>query len=328
MNLRPLCILALLAFASTISYGRQSDKDLYELRGRVLQPEGKPFRDTFPAVSLHGSTTPFAAETLADPSGKFKFKDLRPGMYTLIITVAQVGQLQRTIEIGPTFVDAKKKTVELTVRFDSKTTEDSHTISARQLSVPEGARRQYEKAQDRLRRRDVPGAVECLKKAVALAPQFSAAWNHLGTIAYQSKEYKQAEEYFREALKQDPDSFAPLVNLGGALLSEGKVKQSLDFNLRAVNTRPDDALAQSQLGQSYFLLGQLDDAEQHLKRSKQLDPAHFSFPQLVLAEIYERRNDYAALKAELEEFLRYHPDSALAPAVKESLKRVEAVVKR
>ncbi|HEY3129474.1 MAG TPA: tetratricopeptide repeat protein [Acidobacteriota bacterium] len=296
------------------------------MKGKVLQADGKPFQEAFPVVSLHGSTTPFTAETLADASGKFKFKDLLPGTYTLIIAVARVGQMQRTIEIGPSFAGAKK-TVELTIRFDSKTEADWRSISARQLSVPESARRQLEKAQDRLNKHDVPGAVDCLKKAVALAPQFSVAWNQLGTIAYQTKDYKQAEQYFREALKQDPDSFPPLVNLGGALLSEGKVQESLEFNLQAAKARPDDALAQSQLGQSYFLEGQLDNAEQHLKKAKRLDPAHFSFPQLVLAEIYQRRGDYGALKAELEEFLRYHPDSSISPAVKKALEKVEAHMK-
>ena len=94
----------------------------------------------------------------------------------------------------------------------------------------------------------MPGAIEYLKNALDLAPQFSAAWNHLGTIAYQSGEYETAEKHFREALRHDPDSYAPLVNLGGALLSLNRVEEALTINLEAVKERPDDALAHSQLG--------------------------------------------------------------------------------
>ena len=36
------------------------------MKGKVLQADGKPFKEAYPVVSLHGSTTPFGAETLAD----------------------------------------------------------------------------------------------------------------------------------------------------------------------------------------------------------------------------------------------------------------------
>ncbi len=158
-------------------------------------------------------------------------------------------------------------------------------------------------------------------EAVELSPQFTAAWNQLGTIAYLSKEPKKAEEYFREALRQEADSYPPLVNLGGALLAQGRVEEAHVINLRAVEMRPDDALAHSQLGQSYFSLAKLDDARRHLKQAKALDPKHFSLPQVVLALIYELKSDSVALMWELEEFLKYHPDSKRVPEMAQWLER-------
>jgi tetratricopeptide (TPR) repeat protein len=198
-------------------------------------------------------------------------------------------------------------------------------VAATQLSVPDRARAEYQKAQERLRQHDVPGAVERLKNALEMAPQFSAAWNNLGTIAYQSGEYETAEKHFREALRHDPDSYAPLVNLGGTLLSLNRVQEALSINLEAVKERPDDALAHSQLGQSYFRVGQIEPAETHLKQAKALDVRHFSFPQLVLAQIYAHKEDSMAMVAELEEFLQYHPDSKLAVGVSQALEKVRAM---
>jgi outer membrane protein assembly factor BamD (BamD/ComL family) len=43
--------------------------------------------------------------------------------------------------------------------------------------------------------------------------------------------------------------------------------------------------------------------------AKRLDPAHFSRPQWTLAQIYLRTGDPKAAAAELEEFIRLHPDS-------------------
>lgn len=75
--------------------------DTYEFRGRVLQADGKTFRDALAMTFLQGATTPFTTRTLAGVDGKFRFKKLRAGMYTLIIAVPLWGEMRRTIEIGP-----------------------------------------------------------------------------------------------------------------------------------------------------------------------------------------------------------------------------------
>ena len=157
-------------------------------------------------------------------------------------------------------------------------------VSVRELSIPNEAWREYEEAQKALGRRDVPAAIAHLKRAVELAPDFSAAWNHLGTIAYQSGQYVEAEADFRKGLEAEPDAYAPLVNLGGVLINLAKWDEALEYNLRAVLKSPHDALANSQLGMSYFYSGQLDLAEKYLTAAKQLDPAHFSHPQMLLAD--------------------------------------------
>jgi tetratricopeptide (TPR) repeat protein len=313
-----------LALCFSFSVATVFPDDTYELRGRVLQPDGKTFRDALARVFLQGATTPFTTRTVAGVDGKFKFKKLRAGMYTLIIAVPLWGEMRRTLEIGPSFADSKgriEETFYLEERYDRN---DEYTISASQLTVPDRARREYGRAVDRLEKHDVVRAIAHLEKAVELAPQYAAAWNNLGTIAYHSGDYRQAEEYFREALEQDFGSYAPLVNLGGALLSQGRVEEALPLNERAVQARPDDALAHSQLGQCYLSLHRLEEAERHLRQSKALDSRHFSFPQLVLAKLYQERGDEGALIHELEEFLEHHPDSDRVSEVTDWLNRVRA----
>lgn len=140
------------------------------------------------------------------------------------------------------------------------------------------------------------------------APQFAAAWNELGTIAYQTKNFARAEECFLHALDQDPRAYEPLVNLGGVEVTLRKTERALDYNIFAVLTRPNDALANSQLGMAYFQAGNNDLALKYLEIARRLDPAHVSHPQLVMAEIHLRRNQRTAATADLEDFLKYHPD--------------------
>ena len=141
----------------------------------------------------------------------------------------------------------------------------------------------------------------------------------LGIIALQSGQYEEAENAFQEALKQNPAYFLALENLGGALLAHGKLEEALKVNLRAVKVRPEDPTAQAQLGHNYFALGRLDEAEKHVKEVQALEPGHFSFPQLLLAEIYVRKHDYPAVIRELEEFLKLHPDSKPASNARKAL---------
>ena len=112
--------------------------------------------------------------------------------------------------------------------------------------------------------------------------------------------------------------------MAGALFSQGKIADSLPFNLAAVEMRPDDALAQSQLGLSYFYLRNFPEAEVHLKKAISLDPGHFSYPQLPLAEIYLVRNDAASAKREIDQFLQLHPDAEQSTVIKERLGRIRS----
>ncbi|MBI4472934.1 MAG: tetratricopeptide repeat protein [Acidobacteria bacterium] len=305
----------------------QGTKDTYEFRGKIRDSGGNSFDGVVPIVFLHGSTIPFATKTTAGPGGDFRFRNLRPGMYTLVIAVPRAGELQQTVEVGPSHADSKRRIEKLFV-FDHRPlpADNAHRVSVAELAVPASARREYGRAQSRLEKHDVAGAVERLKKAIEIAPKFAAAWNNLGTIAYQAQDYEEAEKYFRESLNVDPEFYPPLVNLGGTLLSGRKVEEALPFNEAAARARPDDALAHSQLGQNLFFLGRFEEAVLHLKQAKALDPAHFSFPQLILAEIYGRQGDIKSQIGELEEFLRYHPDSHLAPKVKQTIAKVRAVI--
>jgi outer membrane protein assembly factor BamD (BamD/ComL family) len=295
------------------------ERKSYQVDGKVLQSDGKPFTGGAPVVFLQGAITPFSRQTLAGRDGKFRFKNVPAGTYTLSVAVPRIGEFRRTVEVGPSVADAKGIVTVLMEYGQATPVDRGGGVSAAELSVSDDAIEEYKEAQQFLSRGDHARAAERLRKAVDISPQFATAWNQLGTIAYQTRQYPQAEEYFRESLKQDPEAYAPLVNLGGALLALNRFEESLEVNRAAVKARPGDALAHSQLGKSYFYLGRLDDAETHLKRAKALDAGHFSYPQVFLIEIYARKNQLPASIAEMEEFLRLHPDSDWAPKIRELL---------
>ena len=188
---------------------------------------------------------------------------------------------------------------------------------------PRKRRAELRKANKKLENRDTEAALAHLEKAVEISPQFLSAWNHLGTIAFQSGQYAKAEEYFRRALEIQADAFPPVVNLGAALLALGRYDEALRFNQYAVTLRTGDALANSQLGRNYSLLGNDLEAIQYLNIAKGLDPSHFSLPQVTLAQIYQRRGEHQKAIRELEDFIERHPDSQRAEQTRQTLARLK-----
>ena len=289
---------------------------LYRIDGR--------FTPASPArVFLHGVGNSLARETVTLVPGQFHFKNVPAGSYTLLVYVRGGRAASRTIDVGPA-TGGKGRRVALTLNFSpsdfvADAVDSPYVASVAQLAIPAKALREYENAQKDLAKPNVDSAVKRLERAVEMAPQFAAAWNNLGTIAYHRRNFERAEECFRKALAADPQAFDPLVNLGGVLLVTGKLDAAIDANVHAVAARPNDALAQSQLGMSYFQAGNLDLAVKHLERARQIDPGHFSSPQLPLAEIHLRRGEKRQAADVLEDFLKHHPDYAEAAKMREAI---------
>ena len=215
----------------TLSIAAQAETSLYELRGRLVPATGA-------SVWLNGATSPFEDNTLAGQDGRFRFQQLLAGTYTLGAFVPGRGEIRQTIEVGPSLADSKGRidlTVELRdVLFESRDGRGRGVlISARDLAIPEQARRELAEARKKLAQRsgrkvpDIEAAVAHLERAVEIAPRFAGAWNYLGTIAYQTRDYPRAETCFRTALAADPDAFEPLVNLGGVLVNLRKLDEAL-----------------------------------------------------------------------------------------------------
>lgn len=293
-----------------------ADSRRFELAGRIEPAEAA-------SVSITSASSSFSSVTRTDAGGRFRFRNLAAGEYVVTVFVAGRGLARVSTPVGPGTADARNR-VSLTLRlkdadFDRSALALRHVAPAGQLAVPGEAQREFERALADLERTDAAAAAKRLERAVALAPRFSAAWNLLGTIAYHASDYARAEECFRESLAADPGNYDPLVNLGGVLINRNRLDEAIGLNLRAVLARPSDALANAQLGLAYFHAGALELAEKYLVRARDLDPAHFSHPQLTLAEIHLRQGRRQAAAGDLEDFLARHPDYPTAARMREKI---------
>ncbi len=307
-------LIAIAAFAFPL-VAAESKSALFEIRGKILPHHSA-------TVSLYAVSNPFTISTQAGRDGGFHFQNVEAGIYTLSVYVPHHGETRRTIPVDPAMADNKGH-VTITVDTEAETLdrESVAKISVQEWKIPAQARRAYEEAKQRLSEHNVNGAIASLQRAVEVDPQFAAAWNHLGTIAYQAQQYQEAENYFRQGMAADPGAYEPLVNLGGVLINLGHLTEAQKCNEQASRRRPNDPTAQSQLGMTYLFLNQLDLAEQHLLMACRLDPAHFSYPQLHLAELYSHKQDFHRAADQLTNFLKYHPDWPNAAVLRANIEK-------
>jgi tetratricopeptide (TPR) repeat protein len=292
-----------------------------ELRGQVDPPPKRA------RVTLEAAASAFTATTTVDSKGRFRFRKLSPGPYMIIVVQPGIGVTGRSIDVTPGLADANGL-VEAIIPFSPSAIsaprpQRRNTVSVSELAIPDRARHEFTEAQKLHRKQDIQGAIKHLKKALDLAPQFTLAWNELGTIAYRARNWMEAESCFRKVLDLRPGTLTPILNLGGVLLYSGNYRDALQYNQLAVERSSRHPLANFQLGLNYVTLGLDEEGLKYLKIAKEIDPSHYASPHLPIADVYLRRGDPIAALAELEEYLTRHPDAPNAATIRDLATRLK-----
>jgi len=169
---------------------------------------------------------------------------------------------------------------------------------------PDDARVQFEYGGALLMMGQTPRAKELIDKA-ANSPEY--AKDHAveldlfaGLIARAQKDYPTAEKHFARVLKLSPGHAQALQQLPLVLVEQDEAKRKQAFDLAALQGRrnPNSPQAVSTLGVIQYRLGQLEDAEQNLRRAVLLSPDGESL--YYLARVLVDRNQSADAKPTVE----------------------------
>jgi type IV pilus assembly protein PilF len=154
-------------------------------------------------------------------------------------------------------------------------------------------------------------ALEELTIAIAIDPNYAQAYSTRGLVLYHVKEMDSAEKDFQRALslaEKDPEINN---NYGWFLCQTGKTKESVDYFQRSIKNPlyQTPEIAYLNLGACYVKLGDLDRAEEAIRKTLRLSPAN---PQALfqLATISYKRGNYDAAKKHLTDVARLTDPSA------------------
>ena len=288
-----------------------------ELRCKVVATRGERGYKLW-KLDLKNSSGEPVRQAVAGGGDTVPFKGLRPGIYVLCISGEKGRSRCESIDLVPAPGQSAAR-FQKTIETPQVRDRDSNRVDALRLAVPNGARREMTRAEEAQLHGDSRSAVHHLERAIAIYPKYADALNNLGTHYHRKGDYERSIAYFTKVTEIDPRFFAGWVNLGGSLLAAGKVQDALLANLKAAELRPNDPLANTQLGVTYFYLHQYVDAKTYFRRVIEIDPASANSPQLFLAHIAMAERSVQEAEQYIRSYLDIHPHSPRAPHLRRTL---------
>ena len=182
----------------------------------------------------------------------------------------------------------------------------------------------YQQARAAHARGDLSTAIEKYKAMLKLSPDLAAAYNNLGLLYFQTRDYTTASQSFEAGLKLDPSMSPSLVPLGISYFELGDYGRARPVLERAVRAMPDDEQAQLFLGLTLAKTGDSESAATALQALLKKNPKH-------LEALYHLGKIYMALAQEtLQRLETEGPDSYLthliAGEAQEQMEHYDAAV--
>lgn len=154
-------------------------------------------------------------------------------------------------------------------------------------------------------------AIDHLKDAIDLSPEFAPLYNNMGQIYSQKQDLKKAQKYFEQALKIDPLYSNAMNNLGNIYLRNKNYPQANTLYQAAIDSDPTFVDPYFNLAMVHCHQNQLNQAETLFKKVLELDNLHAKALG-QLAELYLNHQQYEQATDLFERRLKIQPRHAEA----------------
>jgi Tfp pilus assembly protein PilF len=294
--------------------------------GRVTNTQGQPLSVM---VHLLAEGDVPAGDAYSDSNGNFVFPGLNSGTYALVVEVEGYKPFRSTARLDNLIQPRAQVSVLLEPAAGvpagkgptvtgTKSTSQVYAKRPAPAFDPKAVK-EFDKGNKEQQRGNAAAAIEHYQRALEIDENFFPALNNLGTVLARQGKQAEAQAAFRRALEINPNDGQAYINLGHLLYDQGEFGAAVERLNQGLQRTPESAAANFLLGSAYFKLHDPDKAEPLLKRACALEPKGMAPAHLQLANLYLQRHDYAAAKAELENYLRINPSDPQAPAIKKTI---------
>ncbi|HEY3135047.1 MAG TPA: tetratricopeptide repeat protein [Blastocatellia bacterium] len=267
---------------------------------------------------------------MSDDSGAFMFRRLRGGTYTVVVEAGE--QFEKATETVDIIEPMRRKddsgvNISVTIYVEPKRSPSNGTVGTIDASaglVPDAAKDLYKQAVESAKSGDRKKAIDELKEALAIYPNFMTALNELGVQYIALKQFKEAAEALRTAIKIAPEAFHPRLNYGIVLVNLKNYKDAATQLQIAVQKDSSSATAHFYFGRALVSLGSYDAAEKALRQTISIGGEEATEAHRYLGAVYIEKHDSPRAADELEQYLKLAPKAKDADKIRVIIKDLRA----
>jgi len=309
------CLVALTWAGSAVGQQREQNADLVEFSVHVTDFQ---FENPIDQVRIDLVRLPdeIVDSQFSDSKGEANFSDVRSGAYVL-----------RTVKDGYTGVEAQvnfrhgQRIGQIELRLPRSTSAGpsgpgAAVISARMLSIPQAARKEFEAGIAFLNeKKDPKGSLQHFQKAIAAYPEFYEAYFLAGMADLQLQQQADGRAALARALKLNPKFIEPYYPLATLLMSERSYAEAESLLTQAQQLDPGGWQWPFELARSKAYQKQWDQALAYGETALTIVGAPPKV-HLLMADLYQDTGNPAKAIAELEQFAKLDPNSPYLPRVR------------
>lgn len=265
------------------------------------------------------------AMSLTDSSGTTEFSQLNAGYYNIKVTGTDI----ESAESGDFAVEDGRDYQTITVTVKPKESEESGaeirasaSVAAVDLNVPKKAGKEYERASKEMAGENWEKAIDHLNKAIAIDPQYSAAYNDLGVCYGRLSQKDKQREALMKAISVNDHCVPALINLSHMQMKDDQLVDAAATLEKALKAEPSNVDALSLLAQMDLLQHQYELAISVARKVHGL-PHHYASVHYTAASALARENRVPEAITELQMFLQEEPDGPRAEMVRKVLVRMQ-----
>jgi tetratricopeptide (TPR) repeat protein len=158
---------------------------------------------------------------------------------------------------------------------------------------------------------DEPAAARQWQEVVRLLPHEPDAWFQLGNLAYNARSFVQAQDFFQEALKRNPDLLEALNGLGLSLAARGQADEAIEEFKVALRLVPSYSAARVNLAVVLANRGELPAAMAEYRTALQLETNNVA-ARINLAKLLAGQGKPDEAVVLFKEALNLKPDEPVA----------------
>lgn len=284
------------------------------IQGRVYFPSGQAVSGKTVKVSLESVSAFGSMSAVADQDGVFRFTNLTPGNYTVVVDAGS--EFEKARESVVIEQETRSRTVQVAIQLRPRV-DSSNPLFA---GIPGKALELYKKGATAAAKGDAKGAVESLSAAVAAHPNFPLALSELGVEYMNLKQYDKAAEAFEALLKLKPDDVSAHLNMGIVAFNQKKMDEAESHLRKALELKSPGPYAHYYLGLTLVSTKRYEEALKEFELTMSNGGENIALAHKYLGGLYMSTHKNKEAADELEKYLKLDPKAPDADRIKGTIK--------